>query len=150
MAQVRVGIGCFLFNSHFHTITGVRKGSIGAGTIALAGGHLELGEEPEACAAREVLEETGIFIREGDVKFITAVNSIFEADQKQYITLFYGCRVPDDVKPEVLEPEKCEAWEWTSLETLTHLAHDPASNLFLPIRNLFHQRQGLDYPSYFK
>ncbi|GJN88554.1 hypothetical protein Rhopal_001520-T1 [Rhodotorula paludigena] len=88
---VQVGVGCFLFNSRFQLVTGVRKGSLGA----------DFGESPEACAVREVLEETGIRIDENDVRFLTAVNTVFPAENKHYITLFVGCQVPDDSRPEV-------------------------------------------------
>ncbi|GAA5996229.1 nucleotide triphosphate diphosphatase NUDT15 [Rhodotorula paludigena] len=137
---VQVGVGCFLFNSRFQLVTGVRKGSLGAGTIALPGGHLEFGESPEACAVREVLEETGIQIDENDVRFMTAVNTVFPAETKHYITLFVSCQVPDDSRPEVLEPEKCERWEWQSWEDLEKLAKTPDNDLFLPLQNLLRQR----------
>lgn len=72
-----------------------------AGAIQLPGGHLEFGETPEACAVREVLEETGLEISEADVRFVTATNDIFEAEGKHYVTLFMACRVPDDAQPQV-------------------------------------------------
>ncbi|KPV75914.1 uncharacterized protein RHOBADRAFT_52926 [Rhodotorula graminis WP1] len=142
-AHVRVGVGCFLFNSKLEFVTGVRKGSHGAGAIQLPGGHLEMGESPEACAVREVAEETGLVVREDDVRFLTATNDVFAAERKHYVTLFVACRV-DDVKPEVLEPDKCERWEWCSWEHLKELALDPDTNLFLPLRNLILQRPELD------
>ncbi|GAA6056409.1 hypothetical protein JCM3770_000688 [Rhodotorula araucariae] len=142
--QVRVGVGCFLFNPQLEFVTGVRKGSHGAGAIQLPGGHLEVGETPEACAVREVAEETGLSIREEDVRFLTATNDIFLAEGKHYITLFMACRVPRAVEPEVLEPEKCKRWEWLNWEHLKELALDPENSLFLPLRNLILQRPELD------
>ena len=42
-------------------LVGRRRGSHGAGTWALPGGWLEVGEEFAVCGARELIEETGIF-----------------------------------------------------------------------------------------
>ena len=62
-----------------------RLGSHGASAYALPGGHLEMGESWESCAAREVLEETGLEV--SYLRFETAVNSIFAPD-KHYVTIF--------------------------------------------------------------
>ncbi|GAA5968324.1 hypothetical protein JCM11641_003810 [Rhodosporidiobolus odoratus] len=145
MTTVRVGVGCFLFNSRYDFVTGIRKGSHGAGALQLPGGHLEVGESPEGCAVREVAEETGLTIRPENVKFFTATNDIFAAEGKHYITMFVSCMLEDDaVEPQVLEPEKCERWEWTSWDKLKELAASPDNNLFLPLGNLFLQRPDLD------
>ncbi|BGP22826.1 hypothetical protein JCM10295v2_001717 [Rhodotorula toruloides] len=100
-SQVRVGVGCFLLNSRGEFVVGVRKGSHGAGCLQLPGGHLEFGETPEACAVREVAEETGLAIRADNVRFLTATNDVFEADKKHYITLFVACRVEDEADPQM-------------------------------------------------
>ncbi|GAA6027046.1 hypothetical protein JCM8097_006068 [Rhodosporidiobolus ruineniae] len=145
MATVRVGVRCFLFRpGSTNFLPGIRRGFHGAGALQLPGGHLEVGETPEACAVREVAEETGLTIREGDVRFLRATNDIFEADDKHSITLFVGCVVEDDLEPEVHEPEKCDRWDWTSWEKLKELAEDPQDNLFLPLSDLFLQRPELD------
>lgn len=125
---------------------GKRLGSLGTGTWALAGGHLEFGESFEECAAREVLEETGLEIEH--IRFLTAVGGVInfetngkegvngeakegarEADaRKHYVTVFMTAIVKgydqDNEMPEVknLEPDKCAGWEWVSWEDLTRWA----------------------------
>lgn len=90
--EVRVGVGNFVLRSLHEDpanpqfLIGQRKGSHGAGTYALPGGHLEFGETPEQCAARETLEETGLKVSK--VRFLTATNDILPADNKHYITIF--------------------------------------------------------------
>lgn len=71
------------------------------GALQLPGGHLNFGETPAACAAREVFEEAGLTISEGDIHFVTATNDIFEREGKHYVTLFMACRVSDDVQARV-------------------------------------------------
>lgn len=61
------------------------------GTWALPGGHLEFGETFEACAVREVLEETAITIL--DAKFLTATNNLLVQDDKHYVTIFMSGRM---------------------------------------------------------
>jgi len=137
---------------------GKRKGSHGAGTWALPGGHLEFEESFEECARREVLEETGLNV--DSLRFLTATNDVMQAERKHYITIFMVCCVAnDDAEPQILEPDKCESWEWVVWESMMMWARNQlASNsvsstasgdegeqrqLFLPLLSLVQQRPGV-------
>ncbi|GKZ30584.1 hypothetical protein AbraIFM66950_009661 [Aspergillus brasiliensis] len=98
----RVGVGVFVINHKGQIVLGQRKSSHGAGTWALPGGHLEFNESFESCAAREVLEETGLEVR--DIRFLTATNDVMRDEGKHYVTVFMGCSVVgEDAQPEVSE-----------------------------------------------
>ncbi|KAI5889934.1 uncharacterized protein SCHCODRAFT_02689986 [Schizophyllum commune H4-8] len=148
--QVRVGVGVFVTNQSGQFIIGKRKGSHGAGTYALPGGHLEYGESFEACGTREVLEETGLEI--ADITFLTATNDIMASENKHYVTVFVRGQVAGERTepqhnehcPQVLEPEKCEGWEWVAWDQLRDWisqSENPADSraFFLPLRNLVAQ-----------
>ena len=98
----------------------------GDGQWAFPGGHLEFGESPEECAAREVMEETGLTLE--NLQTGPYTNDVFTAEAKHYITLFI---LADSYSgtPEVQEPDKCLEWQWYHWEDLP----EP---LFLPIKNL--------------
>ncbi len=114
MNEPRVGVGVFIFkNGKF--LVGHRKGSHGAGTWALPGGHLDFGESFEETSIREVQEENGLEIE--DVQFGAVTNDIFEADQKHYVTIWTTSRWKSG-EPEILEPHKCLEWRWVDFETL--------------------------------
>jgi 8-oxo-dGTP diphosphatase len=111
-------------------LLGLRRGSHGAGTWSPPGGHLEFGEDPADCARRETLEETGLEL--GSCRFVGVTNDLFEAEDKHYVTLFYAA---DDARgePTVLEPTKCEGWQWWPWAALPE-------NVFLPLRHLREQK----------
>ncbi|KAJ5527704.1 hypothetical protein N7513_011863 [Penicillium frequentans] len=79
----QVGVGVLVFNKEGQVVLGRRKNSHGAGTWAFPGGHLEFGESFEDCAAREVLEETGLEV--SDIHFLTTTNDVMVEDGKHYI-----------------------------------------------------------------
>lgn len=121
----RVGIGVII-KKESKILLGLRKNSHGENTWAFPGGHLEFGESPEETAVREVKEETGLSIQEP--RFTQLTNDIFIKENKHYITLFLEVDIREG-EAQLLEAEKCEAWQWFSWEDLP-------SNLFLPITNL--------------
>jgi 8-oxo-dGTP diphosphatase len=83
----------------------------------------------EDCAEREVREETGVEIK--NIRFATITNDVFRSEGKHYITIFM---VSDYESGEaaVMEPHKCEKWDWFSWDSLP-------KPLFLPIENLLKQ-----------
>lgn len=108
-----IGACCLVFNTEGKVLLGKRKNAFGAGLYGLPGGRIELGEKVSVTAVRELKEETGILnarlsyqgvVKElqGDVDFIHFVFVI--KDWEGEIT--------------VMEPEKCEAWEWFNLDDL--------------------------------
>ena len=124
----KVGVGVVVIKDG-KILLGKRKNAHGKGAWCFPGGHLEFNESWEDCALRETMEETGITIK--NIRFGTATNDIFQAEGKHYITIFmlsdYGS---GEVK--IMEPEKCERWDWFEWDNLPQ-------PLFVPIQNL-HKR----------
>jgi 8-oxo-dGTP diphosphatase len=135
---VRVGVGVVLqdpANPH-RVLCGIRKGSHGAGTLALPGGHLELYESWEDCACREVLEECNLELQR-PVTFGHVTNDPMPAEHKHYVTIFMMAKCKDTVPAQILqnmEPEKCEGWQSYSWEELEMLQKE--GKLFGPLDRL--------------
>ncbi|KAG9784539.1 hypothetical protein KCU88_g2715, partial [Aureobasidium melanogenum] len=70
-------------SNKYKFLLGRRLNSHGSNTYALPGGHLEFGETFEECAAREVLEETGLVLNSSTIRFLTATNDVMLAHQSQ-------------------------------------------------------------------
>ncbi|OGM50129.1 hypothetical protein ABOM_001259 [Aspergillus bombycis] len=144
----KVGIGAFVLNEEGKCLLGKRKCNPGAGTWALPGGHLQFGESFENCAEREVLEKTGLSFR--NVQFLTATNNIMECEGIHYMTVFVsGSICGEPIEPQLMEPEKCDAWEWVAWEEIVALANDAMAGedngkekLFSSLVNLVEQRPG--------
>ena len=128
---VRVGVGCWVVNPLGQVLFGNRLSAHGNGTWAPPGGHLEFGETPDRCAARELMEETGIQILPSDFRVAGFTNDIFP--NKHYITIH--CVTSGVVAtPKLIEPDKCEEWRWFYLDKLPE-------NLFLPAANFLKQKK---------
>ncbi len=132
----RIGVAVIVIKSG-QVLLGKRKGAHGEGTWAFPGGHLRFGETVEACARREVMEETGLSIE--DLKLGPYTNDLFSKEKKHYITLYVTARYAKG-QLEIREPDKCESWEWfdwdrlptprfLSLENLRSLSFDPVAFL---------------------
>ena len=121
----KIGVGVIV-RKQGRVLLGERLSAHGSGSWQFPGGHLEFGESLEGCAAREVLEETGLVV--GEIRPVTFTNDIFRVQNKHYVTLYMMADYLDGV-PEVLEPEKCASWDWFAWDELP-------KPLFLPIQNL--------------
>ncbi|KAI7900528.1 NUDIX hydrolase domain-like protein [Cokeromyces recurvatus] len=140
--EVRVGVGCLVTykdpkDKQTRILVGQRAGSHGAGTWQLPGGHLEMFEEFEQCARREVLEETNLNLSLKDIKMITATNDIMPENKKHYVTIFMWCQIePNDItQVKVMEPHKLQGeWEFITLNELKQ-----RKPLFSPLQKLIDQ-----------
>jgi len=114
MNNPRIGVGILVIRDE-KVLLGKRKTSHGNGTWAPPGGHLEFGESPQECAARELMEETGMTAARYFVGPYT--NDLFEQDNKHYITLYM---IADGAQgnPGLMEPDKCFEWGWFSFDEL--------------------------------
>lgn len=123
-SMVRVGVGCVVRREDGHILLVRRRGVHGDGTWSTPGGHLDFGESPEACAVREVLEETGV--RVGDPQLVTTTNDVMPADGRHYVTLWVIARHVDG-DPDVLATHELDQVAWFGLDELPEPRFGPLS-----------------------
>lgn len=127
----RIGVGVIILKDG-KVLLGQRKNAHGEGSWAFPGGRLEFGESLEACAMREVLEETGLTLH--GVRKYDFSDDIFPENNTHYVTLFM---IADGFSGELQnrEPHKCEGWSWFDVNALP----EP---LFRPIQTLIMRSDG--------
>lgn len=144
--DVLVGVGCFVTyrdtDNKLRFLIGERQGSHGANTHGLPGGHLDMFEDFETCAQREVQEECNLALDKTKIRFITATNNIMQSEGKHYVTIFMCCQIEawqvDQVC--VMEPDKLLGeWQWISREEL-----EGRERLFSPLQK-FVDEQDLSF-----
>ena len=121
----RVGVGVIVLRGGL-VLLGERRGSHGAGTWALPGGHLETGETPELCAAREVLEETGLVVE--SLQRGPYTSDVIAPQGLHYVTLFVVARSAIG-EPQRREPAKCAGWTWCRWSALPQPLFPPLASL---------------------
>ena len=133
---VRVGVGVLLTSKRHKPksiLIGERRGSHGSGKLALPGGHLEVGESWEECAARELKEETDLDLPLDSFSLFYVSNDYMEDESRHYITIFMKADLVDEDSISLIfnmEPDKCVGWEWQQFGELE------IERLFIPMKNL--------------
>jgi ADP-ribose pyrophosphatase YjhB (NUDIX family)/catechol 2,3-dioxygenase-like lactoylglutathione lyase family enzyme len=107
-------------------LLGQRRGAHGAGTWALPGGNLDFGEAIERCAAREVLEETGLEITVASRGPYTS--DVFDDVGQHYVTVFVIAHAARG-EPRLCEPDKCAEWRWCRWKDLPAPLFPPLAQL---------------------
>lgn len=131
--SVKVGVAVWLFNQRYKLLLGLRKSKHGENTWAVPGGHLEFNETIQQCAVRELQEETGIKLKQEQIRILGITNDIFSEENKHYVTIHCRADITTEI-PLVKEKNKCVEWRWFDVGCLPN-------NLFLPIQNFFKTKQ---------
>lgn len=98
----------------------------GEGTWTMPGGKLDFGEELKPAAIREVFEETGIKIKEKDLKLISLTNDVvFDA---HFVTIGFLCQ-DFEGEPKVMEPDEITKWQWFELDNLPRPVYFPSEKI---------------------
>ena len=103
-----------------------RKGVHGTGTWTTPGGHLDFGETPEQCGAREAKEEVGLDVV--DLRFRAFTNDIFETEGQHYISIWMDGKSTSG-EPTIAAEEEVAEIGWFAWDALP-------GPLFLPLENL--------------
>lgn len=121
----KVGLGIVLINKAGKVLIGKRKGSH-AQKYSIPGGHLELGETFEECAAREIKEETDLDIQNPIVIGVTNNLETFRTEGKHYISVVV---LVTEYSGELknVETDKNEGWIWCSPRDLPQPHFDASS-----------------------
>jgi 8-oxo-dGTP diphosphatase len=120
-----VGIGCIVIrNGQLLLVRNQR------GFWSTPGGHLDFGESPDVCAARETLEETGVSVT--NVEFVAITNDVLADVGKHYVTVWMRGDA-DGVSTQIGDTAEIIELGWFS-------PHELPSPLHLYFQNLLEGR----------
>ncbi len=106
----RVGVGCLVMRGGELLLVRSRRGP-----WSTPGGHLDFGETPAECAARETEEETGV--RVSNLEFVAVTNDVLTESGKHYVTIWMRGE-PDDAEAVVADPGEIAEVGWFDPEAL--------------------------------
>lgn len=117
LERPKVGVGVLIIKGN-KVLLGKRKNAHGTGEYAGTGGHLENGESFEACALRETAEEVGPKLKIKSLRF-QCVTNLTKYLPKHYIDIGMVAEWKSG-KPEIMEPDQIEGWDWYDIDALPH------------------------------
>jgi 8-oxo-dGTP diphosphatase len=114
MSHQPIGACIIILNSSkTHLLMGIRKNSYKSGWYGIPGGRVEVGEPTETAAIRELEEETGL--KPLKVSYLGVIKE--KQEHIDFIHFAYLCEEYIG-KPIVMEPDKCEEWQWMEIKNL--------------------------------
>ena len=117
-----VGVGCIVVRGDGRLLMVQNH----RGFWSTPGGHLDFGESPGACAARETLEETGV--RVGAVEFVAVTSDVLPDAGRHYITIWMRADVADS-RVVIGDPAEIAAADWFAPDDLPKPRHPYFENL---------------------
>jgi len=122
----KVGVAAMIIKDG-KVLMGKRKNTHGSGDLAFPGGKMEHMESIEECVRHEVREEAGIEIK--NIKFLRLLN-LKGYPPKHFVDIGFVADWASG-EPTVMEPEKCEGWDWYPLNAI------PKERLFYRLDTFF-------------
>ena len=113
--QPKVGLAVLVFDGE-KLLLGKRAKAIGRDHWQASGGHLEFMESFEACALRELAEETGLIGIKP--RIVSVTNNPYPHARKHYVTVWVAVEADDVTALQNLEPTKCHGWQWFHIDSL--------------------------------
>ncbi|KAF8939210.1 Nudix hydrolase 15, mitochondrial [Dissophora ornata] len=108
---------------------------VGVGVLIMHNRKVLVGKRIGSHGAGEAQEETGLDLDPASAKFVTANNNIMSDIDKHYVTVFVSANVVGNSNARVMEPLKCEHWEWITQEQLLD-KNGPYRPLFSPFAKI--------------
>lgn len=139
----RIGVGVILWKQSF-VLLGRRHGDYGDACWQFPGGRLESHESVLQCAARELLEETGL--QTPHMQTAAYTSKPFRTDSGSFITLYVSARWHRG-EPRVMEAEKCSHWQWFDYRELPEPLFEPVTLLLEQCGDLRAACPGGDIPA---
>jgi len=137
-STVKIGVSVRIENSKGHVLITRRAKHMRTfpHSWVLPGGHIEKGESLENAATREILEETGIQIKENQISTLALYESCFPVyletgmPTRHHIVVYFRCKVEESTEMPhlVLQKEEVDAASWVSASTIREALLGSESN----------------------